>query len=79
MSVPNVEYVESVLKLALIERRTHALAELGGELTDTRPAGTEWATGRFMQCEELESMLRSPSKLRAKAEAVLSHLKAMQP
>lgn len=72
----NVEYVESILKLALIERRKHALAELGGELTDT---SIEWATGRFMQYEELESLLRSPSKLRAKAEAVMAHLKVSQP
>lgn len=69
MSQPlNVEYVESVLKLALIERKRAVLSALGGEvLSDISP----WARSALRRYELCEARLRDGKWLHNTAQALV--------
>ena len=67
----NLEYIESYLKLGLIEHKKRLLAELGADISHPNDHPS-WALGRIREIESLEELLRDGKKLRARAELILN-------
>ena len=74
MTELNVEYAESLLKLALIEHKKCQLNYIGTECANgPRP---EILAVELAQFEHIESLLRDSKKLRAIAESVVKASKS---
>ena len=74
MTELNAEYVESLLKLALIEQKKSQLSYIGSECANgPRP---EALMADLAQFEHIESLLRDSKKLRAIAESVVKASKS---
>lgn len=74
MSELNVEYVESIVKLALIEQKKHKLEELGYQAAEKDIEGhneRHWALGRLREYEEIDALIRDAKKLRHIAEQIV--------
>ena len=67
MSDLNVEYVESIVKLGLIERKKRLLSKIGAEA----PGSAEETYFWFLEYERIEALIRDPKNLRQIAERIV--------
>jgi hypothetical protein len=67
MSELNVEYVESIVKLGLIERKKSILLNIGAEALCSAEETYHW----FREYERVEALIRDPKNLKQIAEQIV--------
>jgi hypothetical protein len=63
----NAEYVESIVKLGLIERKKSILLNIGAEALSSAEEAHFW----FLEYERIEALIRDPKNLKQIAERVV--------